>query len=146
LKAREGSFWSNRFYSTLIQDGEYLGRCLFYIDLNMVRAGAVTHPAEWPHTAWHEFVGGKKYKLIVNFPRLLKALEMPDMEHFRTWYQHNLEIRLAGLAHQRELYWSRARAVGDETWLTDMVGKKRQANIHRNSDNEPFYLNYGKIK
>ena len=53
---------------------------------------------------------------------------------------------LAGLAHQRELYWSRARAVGDETWLTDMVGKKRQANIHRNSDNEPFYLNYGKIK
>jgi REP-associated tyrosine transposase len=30
---KQGSFWSDRFHSTLIQDGQHLGKCLFYIDL-----------------------------------------------------------------------------------------------------------------
>jgi hypothetical protein len=30
-----------------MQSGSHLSRCLFYIDMNMVRAGVVTHPFEW---------------------------------------------------------------------------------------------------
>ena len=41
LKKRQGAFWSDRFHSTRIQNGDHLRRCLFYIDLNMVRAGAI---------------------------------------------------------------------------------------------------------
>ena len=40
-KKREGAFWRDRYHSTLIQTGDHLSRCLFYIDMNMVRAGAV---------------------------------------------------------------------------------------------------------
>jgi putative transposase len=32
-----------------VQSGHHLRRCMLYIDLNMVRAGAVTHPADWLH-------------------------------------------------------------------------------------------------
>jgi len=45
----DGSFWSNRFHATRVQTGRHLARCLFYIDLNMVRAGAVGHPSEWSY-------------------------------------------------------------------------------------------------
>ena len=42
----DGSFWSNRFYSTRIQNGSHLRRCLFYIDMTMVRAKKeIKHPA-----------------------------------------------------------------------------------------------------
>jgi len=44
IKKREGAFWTDRYHSTLIQSGYYLSCCLFYIDMNMVRAGVVSHP------------------------------------------------------------------------------------------------------
>ena len=37
-----GSLWSGRFKSTIVQDGEYLARCIRYILLNPIRAGIVT--------------------------------------------------------------------------------------------------------
>ena len=146
LKKREGAFWSNRFYSTLIQDGEYFGHCLFYIDMNMVRAGVVEHPGEWQHTAWHEYMGNKKYKLIVNFPRLLNALMINDMEHFREWYEKTLAAKLTGIMQHRKLYWSRSRAVGGQEWLARITGKDLNLNIYQNSESEPFYLNFSKIE
>jgi putative transposase len=46
-KKRKGAFWEDRYHATAIQTDRHLIRCLVYIDLNMVRAGAVTHPSEW---------------------------------------------------------------------------------------------------
>ena len=43
-KAREGAFWRDRYHTTMIQSGAHLSRCLFYIDMNMVRARVVDHP------------------------------------------------------------------------------------------------------
>ena len=146
MKKREGSFWSNRFYSTLIQDGEYLGSCLFYIDLNMMRAGAIDHPSEWKHTAYHEFIGNKRYKKIVNFSRLLDNLMIDDLDSFKDWYLKTMELKLACINTQRELFWSRAIAVGDEDWLNQLQGKGKKHSLARqNSTNEPFYLNRSKI-
>ena len=57
-----------RYRSTLIRDGRHLGRCLFYIDLNLVRAKAVKHPGkEGKEKFWsaakvvgeYEFVSGQ---------------------------------------------------------------------------------------
>ena len=46
-KNRKGAFWEDRFYTTVIEDGVHLLRCMAYIELNMVRAGAVKHPKDW---------------------------------------------------------------------------------------------------
>ena len=146
MKKREGSFWANRFYSTLIQDGEYLGRCLFYIDLNMMRTGTIDHPSEWKHSAYQEFTGNKRYKKIINFSRLLDNLMIEDLDSFRDWYLKTMELKLACINAQRELYWSKAIAVGDEDWLNQLQGRGKKHSITRqNSTNEPFYLNRNKI-
>lgn len=42
-----GSIWSGRFTSTLIQDGEYLARCMRYVVYNPIRAGMVTQAKDY---------------------------------------------------------------------------------------------------
>ncbi len=44
---RSGTLWEGRFRSCLVQDEIYLLTCQRYIELNPVRAGMVTHPAEY---------------------------------------------------------------------------------------------------
>ncbi|MBU8901680.1 MAG: transposase [Victivallales bacterium] len=117
LKDREGSFWRNRFHATRIESGRHLGRCLFYIDMNMVRAGAVEHPAEWKHTAYHEFIETKQRYRIVNIERLLECLDFDNEESFRKWYKETLNEKLACENHRREVYWSKVAAIGGEEWL-----------------------------
>ena len=41
-KNRHGAFWEDRYHATAIETDEHLHRCLVYIDLNMVRAGAAS--------------------------------------------------------------------------------------------------------
>jgi len=35
---REGALWRGRFHPTLVETGAHLSRCLFYLDMNLVRA------------------------------------------------------------------------------------------------------------
>lgn len=122
-----GSFWSDRFHSTLIQDGGHLGKCLFYIDLNMVRAGVVRHPSEWDACGYGEFYKPKQRCAIINMERLLRALEISDVETFRKWHTLTLD-ELIRKKSEREDFWSRAFAVGDPDWLMERLaesGRKR---------------------
>ena len=43
-KKRKGAFWEDRYHATAVDTGEYLARCIAYIDMNMVRNGVVAHP------------------------------------------------------------------------------------------------------
>lgn len=123
-KKREGAFWRDRFHSTLIQSGEHLSRCLFYIDMNMVRAGAVSHPRDWRHGGFHELAGLRKRYCIINQKRLLKCLENGhDPEAFREWYVRTLNQLVTSAYHVREPFWSNAFAVGDSEWLTGIYNE-----------------------
>jgi putative transposase len=52
---KKGYFWSERFKSVIVENGETLINCLAYIDLNPVRAGLVTRPEEyrWCSLGYH---------------------------------------------------------------------------------------------
>jgi hypothetical protein len=52
---RRGFFWSDRFKSVIVDEGETLINCLAYIDLNPVRAGIVKKPEEyrWSSIGYH---------------------------------------------------------------------------------------------
>lgn len=82
IKNKEGAFWTNRYHSTLIQNGYHLSCCLFYIDMNMIRAGVISHPSEWKHSGYHEIIGSKQRYRIINIKCLLNSLNMPDYNIF----------------------------------------------------------------
>jgi REP element-mobilizing transposase RayT len=42
-----GHFWSDRFYSTILEDDEALLNCMTYVDLNAIRAGIVNMPDQY---------------------------------------------------------------------------------------------------
>jgi putative transposase len=139
-KNREGAFWRDRYHSTLVQSGEHLGRCLFYLDMNMVRAGVVTHPDQWRHCGHHELTGARKRYRVINVGRLMKCLRHgADLDGFRDWYSATLNDRLDTAYHAREAYWSESFAVGDPDWISgvyDEFGFKRKK--IRSTDGQPL--------
>ncbi len=125
-KHDSGAFWSDRFHSTRIQDGKHLGRCLFYIDLNMVRAGVVKHPSEWKFGSYDEFLDKRKRCCIINKKELLNCLNMKTMQDFQQWYSLTLDDKLNNLNLAKQAFWSKAIAVGNEDWL---LKEKENMNI-----------------
>ncbi|MGE0827480.1 MAG: transposase [Candidatus Binatia bacterium] len=66
---RKGFFWSERFKSVLVENGDTLINCLAYIDLNPVRAGLVALPEDyrWCSLAYHVQTGNKDDFLSLDF-------------------------------------------------------------------------------
>ncbi len=66
---RRGYFWSDRFKSLIVEDGETLINCLTYIDLNPVRAGIVERPEDyrWSSIGYHVQTNNKENFLSLDF-------------------------------------------------------------------------------
>jgi len=79
---REGAFWRGRYHPTIIEPGSHLAHCLFYIDLNMLRAGVVKHPAEYRYTGYHELAKRRNRYCIINIDRLINCLEINNRDIF----------------------------------------------------------------
>ena len=114
-KRRSGSFWGDRYHASMIDDREYLFRCLRYIDMNMVRAGAVAHPSEWLWTGYNELVGVRKRYRLINRERLLLHL-CSDGRRFTENYIIAIDEAVRRREHERESCWTENLAVGSEAW------------------------------
>ena len=56
---RTGTLWEGRYKATLLDSERYLLTCYRYIELNPVRAGMVSDPAEYPWSSYCENALGK---------------------------------------------------------------------------------------
>jgi len=126
-KNRGGAFWHGRFHPTLVQSGSHLSRCLFYLDMNMVRAGVVDHPFEWRHGGARELSGQRQRNRILDRSRLLWCLGMPEQEEtFAEWYRATLEelCRKWDETVPGGSRWSSAFTVGSPDWLGAIGGDR----------------------
>jgi hypothetical protein len=57
-RQRRGRLWEDRFKSVIVEDGVACRTMAAYIDLNPVRAGTATDPAEYRWSSYGEAVGG----------------------------------------------------------------------------------------
>ena len=69
-KDRKGAFWEDRYHATAIESGEHLLRCIVYIGLNMVRAGIVDHPSQWPFCGYNEIQEPRRKNVLINYEKL----------------------------------------------------------------------------
>ena len=58
--SRSGTLWEDRFKSVIVESGTAARTMAAYIDLNPVRAGMVSDPAEYRWSSYGEAVGGGK--------------------------------------------------------------------------------------
>jgi putative transposase len=58
--SRSGTLWEERFKSVIVESGTAARTITAYIDLNPVRAGMVSDPAEYRWSSYGEAIGGGK--------------------------------------------------------------------------------------
>ncbi len=129
-KGRSGAFWAGQYHCTIIEEGEHLWRCLWYVDLNMVRCGEVDHPRDWNWCSYHEFVGSRRRYRLLAIDRLLEALGGLRREEFREMYTHGLNRALEGEKSGLPLCtyrpeWSQSLAVGSRSFVEDVQKEYR---------------------
>jgi len=120
---REGSVWSGRYHSTLVESGQHFCRCLFYIEMNMVRARAVTHPPQWLGSACKEHMGLRQRYRVIDMDALCRCLACGPSDGFRSWYAATIEDLCRQAPGSRERFWSESAAVGSREWITSLAGR-----------------------
>lgn len=117
-KSRRGAFWEDRYFATAVATDQHLVQCLVYIDLNMVRAGVVEHPAQWKVSGFHEIQSPRQRYRIID----LKALcQLIDVSSFGALQHKHLTTVQQELVHgnvARQPKWSEERAVGPESFIS----------------------------
>lgn len=114
---------SGRYHVTLVQSGSHLGRCLFYIDINMVRAGVVSHPMEWETGGCRELMGQEPDSCLIDLAAVVRLLACGDVPGFRRWHARTLAGLCAREQHDREPWWTEAVAVGDRSWIAPLADR-----------------------
>lgn len=116
-KGRNGAFWEDRYHATAVEGGEHLGRCLVYIDLNMVRAGVVQHPADWRVCGYHDIQFPRQRYRILERAALADALGLDGIETLADYHAEWLATALRGEGSVRDRRWSDSLAVGSESFV-----------------------------
>jgi putative transposase len=111
-KGRRGAFWEDRYHATAIEADEHLQRCLVYIDLNMVRAGVVDHPAEWAHCGYREIQEPPERYAVIDLRGLMALCGFVAVADFQQAHRQWVGEAIAGEMAARDDCWSKAIAVG----------------------------------
>lgn len=117
-KGRRGAFWEDRYHATAVEYGEHLRRCMAYIDMNMVRAGAVKHPKDWADGGYCAIQNPPQRYRVVDLDRTALRLGYSGggelQREQRRWVRDAIEA--GGLCH-RNPTWSESLAVGDRDYV-----------------------------
>ena len=134
-KKRSGSFWEGRYHCTMIEPGPHLWQCMVYIELNMVRAGVVPHPEQWPWCSYQEGMGRRQRYVLINQQSCLRTLGNPDLKSFQEHYRRLIDETISQDMCRREPGWTESLAVGSK----EFVGAIEQATVHgRRFETEPM--------
>jgi len=118
-KNRKGAFWEDRYHATAVEADSHLIQCLVYVDLNMVRAGVVNHPSEWPFCGYNEIQNPRQRYSIIDHRGLMDLLNTRSMDELGKDYRGFVEEALQEQCRERESRWTESIAVGCEAFVRD---------------------------
>ncbi|MFN7086475.1 MAG: transposase [Burkholderiales bacterium] len=140
-KHRKGAFWQDRYHATAIETNEHLRRCLVYIDLNMVRAGVVRHPAQWAHGGYREIQSPPKRYAIIDVAELSALCGFANITVFREAHRGWVQSTLAEARAARDERWSAALAVGSKAYVEQIRSGLGIRALHRRvSETDGVYI------
>ena len=119
-KARKGAYWEDRYHATAVENGDHLLQCIVYIDMNMVRAGVVSHPADWPFSGYSEIQNPKRKNVLINYTRLRELLGSDTYDRVQSAHRKWVESCLENGENARDDKWTCSVAVGSRQFTQDM--------------------------
>jgi putative transposase len=88
-----------------------------YIELNMVRAGAVKHPKDWEFCGYNEILDPPRRYRLIDRTALLSSCGITDPDEFRTYYEELVAHTLQHGTLRRESLWTNNLAVGSRQYI-----------------------------
>lgn len=123
-KNRKGAFWEDRYHATAVETDSHLSKCMAYVDLNMVRAGVVSHPSEWPFCGYNEIQSPRQRYSLIDYESLIDLFDIQSMDEFKKTYRGWVEEALRRESHhEREPRWTESIAVGSEGFVRETKEK-----------------------
>ena len=93
-KHGKGAFREDRYPATAVESGEHLRQCLVYMELNMVRAGVVEHPSQWPFGGYNEIRKPRRKCRLIDHEQLRELLGFSANDEMivahRLWVEYAL--------------------------------------------------------
>ncbi len=134
---RRGFFWSERFKSLIVDEGETLVNCLAYIDLNPVRAGLVKKPEQykWCSLGYHVKLKNKGNFLSLNFGLKKPGVKNKQdrLKYYREFVaekggiggkkktgKQGLELKEVDRFRNRTRYFSDSGVIGSKEFVSSM--------------------------
>lgn len=121
-KNRRGAFWEDRYFATAVATDRHLSLCIVYIDLNMVRAGVVDHPAQWRICGFNEIHSPRRRYRVIDMDALCELTGSSSADAFRLAHRAWVEQELARGKSVRQPEWSEAVAVGPDDFKAVFSG------------------------
>ncbi|HEU6456760.1 MAG TPA: transposase [Roseateles sp.] len=117
---RSGTLWEGRFRAGLIEGERHLLACMRYIELNPVRAGCCSEPAQWPWSSAAHHLGLVRSPVVTEHEMYWSLGNTPfEREHA---YR---EFIAQGVAAAEQARFTdavlRGRPVGSETFLKPLA-------------------------
>ena len=130
-KSRSGAFWEDRYFAKAVSTDHHLIQCLVYIDLNMLRAGVVDHPAKWKVSGYREIQSPPQRYRIIDRHALRSLTNISSEQTFRSVYKSWVDSRMHERPGEREGVWTESIAIGAEAYVDRMKSLMGVKAYHR---------------
>lgn len=94
-------------------------KCLVYVDLNMVRAGVVNHPSEWPFCGYNEIQNPRQRYSMIDHESLMNLFDAKCIDELKKIHRDFWEDALQNHGRVRDTRWVERIAVGCEAFVRD---------------------------
>jgi putative transposase len=122
-KGRSGAFWEDRYSATAVESDSHIYRCMIYTDLNMVRAGVVSHPKDWPHCGYNEIMSHRQRYKFIDSDLLINFLNFKSINELRASYEDLISEAIENNNLKRESMWTESLAVGSKIFV-EQISKR----------------------
>lgn len=116
-QGRRAAYWEDRYHATAVETGEYLRRCMTYIDCHMVRAGVVRHPEDWIWSGYYEIQYPPGRYRVVDTKRLLELNGVRSEDNYRDMRRACVDNQGRSGFAERDSVWSESLAVGSSAYV-----------------------------
>jgi putative transposase len=88
--------------------------------MNMVRAGVVSHPSEWPYGGYNEIQKPRRKCVLIDYDKLAQLTGFAKYDDFRESHYNLVTESVVTDNNCRQAWWSESIAVGSDFFVENI--------------------------
>jgi len=134
-KKRSNAYWGDRYSATAIESGIHLRNCFAYIELKMIRAGAVNDPINWDFCGYQDIQRYRKRNVLIYYDALCSTFGANNMNHMKNLQIEMIENYQSKYGLKRCSEWTEAIAIGSPQYLENFRMQVKRKGVFAEKEN-----------